>query len=125
MAALRNSYLKQRDNVGKLVQFLMQLGQQHTQKRMPSQQQRFVQLEELDSNGGPVQLNYNTNMSQSNSSNCLALQQNSNKFGTLDCEILDGIQQELSESIAPHDSMSLDVETSLLEGLQLSMFSNR
>jgi hypothetical protein len=82
---------------------------------MPNQQ-RFVQLEEIDVNEGPVQLNVNI---PQNNSNCLALQQNSSRFGTVDCDILDGIQQELSESYLTHNPVSLDVETSLLEGLQL------
>lgn len=117
MAALRSSYHKQKENVGKLVQFLMGLGQTHEQKRMShNQPQRIVQLEELDNN--IVQLNYNSNLPQSSSSNCLALQQNTPRFATLDSNILDGLQQELNDSTAPH-TMSLDVETALLEGLQL------
>lgn len=119
MAALRNSYLKQKENVGKLVQFLMGLGQPHQQKRMPHNQ-RIVQLEEIDSNGGSVQLNFNSNHPQANNSNALAIQQqNSARFGALDCDILDGIQQELSETVPQQSTLSLDVETALLEGLQL------
>lgn len=119
MAALRSSYRKQKDNVGKLVQFLMSLGQPHEQKRMShNQSQRIVQLEELDNN--TIQLNYNATLPQSSSSNCLALQQNPPRF---DCNILDGLQQELNESMAPH-TMSLDVETALLEGLQLRTYFN-
>jgi transcription elongation GreA/GreB family factor len=116
MAALRSSYRKQKENVGKLVQFLIGLGQ-HDQKRMThTQTQRIVQLEELDNK--TVQLNYNSNLPQNNSSTCLALQQNPPRFAALDCNILDGLQQELNEPMAPH-SMSLDIETALLEGLQL------
>lgn len=108
MAALRNSYLKQKENIGKLVSFLMELGQSHAQKRMPHNQR--IQLEDMD---GPVQ-HYSSSSSQSN--NCLAIQQS--RLTASDCDILDGIQQDLSDSILPNP-VSLNVETALLEGLQL------
>jgi len=99
------------------VQYLMAFVQPHP-KRMAHGAQRIVPLEEYDNNstrkGAPVNF-----AGGSNSRLALRRSQSGLKQPTVDCDILDGIQKDISESSISRSPLSFNAESALLEGLQL------